>query len=53
MAQRQKELEEYERLHPKVDNPDNQSNSSDGDKITEGTFFSELFNQKKYLLIII
>jgi hypothetical protein len=36
MAQRQKELEEYERLHPKVDNPDNQSNSSDEDKITEG-----------------
>jgi hypothetical protein len=36
MAQRQKELEEYERLHPKTDNPDNQSNSSDEDKITEG-----------------
>ena len=36
MAQRQKELEEYERLHPKADNPDNHSNSSDEDKITEG-----------------
>ena len=32
MAQRQKELEEYERLHPKTDNPDNQSNSSDEDR---------------------
>ena len=36
MAQRQKELEEYEKLHPKTENTDNQSNSSDEDKITEG-----------------
>ena len=39
MAQKQKELEEYERLHPKGANPDNQSNSSDEDKITEGSNF--------------
>ena len=36
MAEKQRELEEYERLHPKVANNDNQSESSDGDKITEG-----------------